>query len=190
MLWLFLILAAEPAAEAQPTPEPAPPAAVALPPEVSPPVERPSALAQTGAHLAFAGGVVASSMLATVMVYGPGALHYDRTGRPEPLVPITAMIFAGAFKVAATYFLLPELYRVGGGTPDIEATRQQMWKLVRWPAVAAGVSILLLLLGAGLEYDNFGRGQNVMIAGAIALTVSHGLFDILSIVGSSQGYRR
>src|SRR5690606_25679120 len=107
-----------------------------------------------------------------------------------PLVPSTALVFAGAAKLAATYWLLPELYRVGGGEPDIAATREAMWRLVRWPALGAAVSIAALVVGSALELGHFGRGQWVMIGGAAGLTLSHTLFDILAILGSSQGYRR
>ena len=176
------LLAAEPSDPDAGVLEPAPPAAVQ--------VERPSALAQTGAHLAFSGGVIATSLLVTALCYLPGTVYYGAAGRPEPLVPTTAMIFGGALKLAVSYWLLPELYRVGGGTPDIAATRQAMWRLVRWPAITAAVSIAVLLLGAALENGHFGRGQNLMIGGFAGLTGSLSLFDILSIIGSSQGYRR
>lgn len=186
LVLVAILAAAEPSEALAPdagVPEPAAPAAAVD-------VRRPSALAQTGAHLAFSGGVIVTSLLVTALCYLPGTVYYGAAGRPEPLVPTTAMIAGGALKVAVTYWLLPELYRTGGGTPDIEAARQAMWRLVRWPAITAAVSIAVLILGAALENGHFGRGQNLMIGGFAGLTGSLSLFDILSIVGSSQGYRR
>ncbi len=153
-------------------------------------VERPGALGQTGAHFAFAGGVVATSLATVGLVYAPGRIYFDNAGRPEPLVATTAIVFAGGLKLAATYFLLPELYRAGGGAPDIDATRDVMWRWIRWPALGAALSITLLVIGASLEHGQWGRGQALLIAGAAGLTASTTLFDILAIVGSSRGYRR
>ena len=196
LLALFAILAtvAEPALEG---PDAGVLLADALPPApaeavqpAKPAAPRPGVPGQTAAHLAFAAGVVASSMLGTVLVYLPGTLYFGRTGRPEPLVPATAAIPVGALKLAVTYWLLPELYRVGGGTPDIDATRQAMWRLVRWPAIGVALSLALLVTGAALEYDHFGRGQSLMIGAFAGTVLSHAVFDVLSIVGSSQGYRR
>lgn len=152
--------------------------------------ERPGALGQTGAHFAFAGGVVVSSLAAVALVYAPGRIYFDHAGRPEPLVASTALVFAAGLKLAATYFLLPELYRAGGGEPDIGATREVMWRWIRWPALGTALSITLLLVGSALEQGQWGRGQVALIAGAAGLTLSHALFDVLSIVGSSRGYRR
>ncbi len=92
-------------------------------------------------------------------------------------------------KLAATYFLLPELYRAGGGRPDIELTREVTWRWVRWPALGAALSITLLIIGASLEHGQWGRGQATLIAGFTGLTVSTTLFDVLAIVGSHRGYR-
>ena len=151
---------------------------------------RPTAAAQTGAHLAFAGGVIATSLLAASAVYLPSRIYQDRAGRPDVLVPAIALIPATAIKIALSYFLLPELYRAGGGEPDIANTRATMWKWVQWPALGAAVSVALYFFGAALEHEQFGRGQYVMIAGFSGLALSHTLFDVLAIVGSSKGYRQ
>ncbi|MBL8955528.1 MAG: hypothetical protein JNK82_32435 [Myxococcaceae bacterium] len=153
-------------------------------------VERPGVAAQTGAHLAFAGGVLVSTLATVALVYAPGRVAYDVAGRPEPLVTTSAMAVAAGLKLLATWFLLPELYRLGGGHPDIEQTRETMWRWVRWPALGAALSITLLIVGSALEQNQWGRGQAVLIAGAAGLSLSLPLFDIFAIVGSGRGYRR
>ncbi|MBK7858433.1 MAG: hypothetical protein IPJ65_07380 [Archangiaceae bacterium] len=153
------------------------------------PVERPGALRQTGAHLLFAAGVVASSLLAVGLVYLPARGYFDVVGRPEPLVGTITFVPAGALKIAVSYWLLPELYRAGGGTPDIEATRQTMWRWVRWPALTAALGVVACIVGAALEREAFGRGQLLMAVGFSGVALSHTAFDILSIVASSYGYR-
>lgn len=142
-----------------------------------------------GAHLAFAAGVVASSLAAVAGAYVPGRVAFDAQGHPDPTTTATAALIAGGFKVAVTYFLLPELYRVGGGTPDIDNVRTTLWRWVRWPAVAGALFGALMLGGALLERGQFGRGEPLIIGGFAGLIASHTLFDVLSIVGSSRGYR-
>jgi hypothetical protein len=151
--------------------------------------ERPDAAGQTGAHLAFAAGVVASSLAAVAIAYVPGRIAFDTQGHPDPTTTSTAALVGGGFKVAVTYLLLPELYRLGGGTPDIDAVRAATWRWVRWPAVAGALFAALMLTGALLERGQFGRGEPLIIGGFAGLIVSNTLFDVLSIVGSSKGYR-
>lgn len=144
----------------------------------------------TRAHLAFAGGVVAASLLATAMVFVPSRIAFDVNGKPDPLVNAAGIIAGGGARLGLGYFLLPELYRAGGGKPDIDATRERMWKWIRWPALGAAVSAGLFLAAAVLERTQYGRGQYLMLVSFSMLAASHTLVDILSIVGSSKGYRQ
>src|SRR5262245_36680426 len=88
----------------------------------------PSTAGQVGAHLAFSGGMVAATGLSLALVYVPSRIQFETAGRPEPLVLAGALLLTGAVHVALTELVLPELYRLGGGTPDLATTHSVTWE--------------------------------------------------------------
>ena len=149
--------------------------------------EAPAERRVIAAHVAFATGLMISNGLAIGLGYVPGRVQFELTGRPDPLVTATGLLIAGAAQLAIAYFVLPEAFALAEA--DVDATRAAAWRWERWPAIGGALGVLLFTVGAGVERDHFGRGQDLMIVGAVLSAAAYVAFDVLAILGASRGSR-
>lgn len=113
-------------------------------------------------------------------------------GRPDPVVFASSVALSMAVNMAMGLLLLPELTRLtndGGGTVDVGAVRQDAWHVTRWIAAAGLVFAGIMVAGAVMERDEFGRGQAVMAIGAAGSAAAVLTFDVATLLSVRSGAR-
>lgn len=148
--------------------------------------------ARTAAWVASAVGLLGASAAVSVVAGSrPHSWLVESSGRPVPLVTTAGFALGLGLNFAITHLLLPELVALGDSPTALgsaEAARAEAWKRSRWALLGAGVGLVGMTVGAGLEQAEFGSGQGLMLAGLLVVLVGAIVFDVLEATGAWQGY--
>ena len=110
--------------------------------------------------------------------------NFRQIGRPDPRVFSASIALALAVNMGLTWLLLPALARVTndeGGTADVDAVRSELWRRTRWIALVGALFAGVLLAGAVVEKNDFGRGQLAMANGAGGSALTAAVFDLTAL---------
>lgn len=110
---------------------------------------------------------------------------FRQNGRPDPRVFSASIAIALAVNMGLTWLLLPALARVTndeGGTADVDAVRREVWRRTRWIALVGAVFAGVLVAGAVVEKNDFGKGQLAMAIGAGGSALTAAAFDLTALL--------
>lgn len=117
--------------------------------------------------------------------------RFGADGRPDPLAIAGGLAIGFALDFALLHLALPELARLGNTDAFVgrsAAARAEAWRVGRWPALAAVLSLATVTGGAIAERIGFANGQWPMLVGVGAFVVSALTWNVLEAVFSWVGF--
>ncbi|MBL8921770.1 MAG: hypothetical protein JNJ54_23130 [Myxococcaceae bacterium] len=117
--------------------------------------------------------------------------RFGADGRPDPLAIAGGLAIGFAVDFTLLHLALPELARLANtqafvGSPA--AARAEAWRVGRWPALAAVLSLATVTGGAIAERSGFANGQWPMLIGVGAFVISALTWNVLEAVFSWVGF--
>lgn len=166
-----------------PAPSPLSPASSTLPaPSALSPA--PSALPAMGyaaATTVTVGAVGLASIAAGIFVH---SVPFLINGRPQPYVTAGGFAVMLGLNAGLTHLVVPWLATAIHPGRSLSDARLTAWQTSRWALLGGAAGVLTYAVGGGLEQASFGRGQAVMLAGAVLSLAAMLVWDVLEAVGS------
>lgn len=137
----------------------------------------------TGFVASFTAGIYVSTALLRA--------QFVAHGRPDPFATGSALVGGFATTVLLSQLLVPAatlLGNEGGAAGTLEAAWFGGWKRARWAFIAGVVSSAVFYGGVALENQEFGRGQELLLAGGIGLIGATVVYGVLDVTGAISGY--
>jgi hypothetical protein len=117
--------------------------------------------------------------------------RFGADGRPDPLAIAGGLAIGFAIDFTLLHLALPELARLAnadGLTGNSTAARAEAWRVARWPALAAVLSLATVTAGAIAERTGFANGQWPMLVGVGAFVLSALTWNVLEAVFAWTGF--
>ena len=160
------------------------PTSSALAPAPSTLAPAPSALPALGyaaATTVTVGAVGLASIAAGIFVH---SVPFLINGRPQPYVTAGGFAVMLGLNAGITHLDLPWLATALHPGRSLSDARLTAWQTSRWALLGGVAGVLTYAVGGGLEQASFGRGQAVMLAGAMLSLAAMLVWDVLEAVGS------
>lgn len=110
-------------------------------------------------------------------------------GRPNPWVTAGGLGAMVGVNFGLSHLAVPWLASTFRGDADTATLRGESFRITRWALIPGAVGAITYAVGAGLENASFGRGQGVMIAGALTSVLSMVVFDVVAAVAGWSVHR-
>ncbi len=139
------------------------------------------ALGYAAATTVTVGAVGLASIAAGIFVH---SVPFLINGRPQPYVTAGGFAVMLGLNAGITHLVLPWLATALHPGRSLSDARLTAWQTSRWALLGGAAGVLTYAVGGGLEQASFGRGQAVMLAGAMLSLAAMLVWDVLEAVGS------